>query len=208
VVVGDGAVGKTCMLMSYTTNSFPKDYVPTIFENYTATVEVDGITNSLSLFDTAGQEGYARLRPLSYDLTNVFLVCFAVNSKSSFANVENKWIPELNEHAPGVPFLLIGTKSDMRNEPKDMGLASSAEQTSDMKNFSEDLESALPEEQKPEPTDMVSRLSAEKMAQKLGAAGYFECSALEPDSLRVLFDEAIRVASKKTEEPDGCCGLL
>jgi len=201
VVVGDGSVGKTCMLMSYTTNSFPKEYVPTVFENYQATVQVDGQPTSLSLFDTAGQESYDRLRPLSYDLTNVFLVCFAVNSVKSYNNVESKWIPEITHHAPGVPFLLVGTKSDLRNEPKEMEAASSAEQKSEMKNNSEDLASALPTEQKPEPAGMVSVSSAKKMAQKLNAAAYYECSAMERESLQNLFDEVIRLGRRKPKRP-------
>lgn len=115
VVVGDGAVGKTSMLISFTSNQFNADYMPTVFDNYTANVMLDTTVYNLSLWDTAGQEDYDRLRPLSYGNTDVYLVCYSVNSKSSLANVNNKWINEVRFYSPDTPIILVGLKSDMRN---------------------------------------------------------------------------------------------
>merc|ERR1711939_550971 len=103
VCVGDGAVGKTCMLVSYTTDSFPTEYVPTVFDNYQANVMVDGRPISLGLWDTAGQEDYDRLRPLSYPNTDVFIVCYSIISPTSLENVGNKWLPEIPKPTSTVP---------------------------------------------------------------------------------------------------------
>uniref|UniRef100_A0A5F4VVQ0 Cell division control protein 42 homolog n=1 Tax=Callithrix jacchus TaxID=9483 RepID=A0A5F4VVQ0_CALJA len=104
VVVGDGAVGKTCLLISYTTNKFPSEYVPTVVDNYAVTVMIGGEPYTLGLFDTAGQEDYDRLRPLMV-------------SPSSFENVKEEWVPEITHHCPKTPFLLVGTQIDLRDDP-------------------------------------------------------------------------------------------
>lgn len=61
-----------------------------VFDNYAVTVMIGGEPYTLGLFDTAGQEDYDRLRPLSYPQTDVFLVCYSVVSPSSFENVKEK----------------------------------------------------------------------------------------------------------------------
>ena len=88
-------IGKTCLLISYVNNGdFPTEYIPTVFDNYHVTVMVDGQVYQMGLWDTAGQEDYDRLRPLSYPQTDVFIVCYSIISKASYSNVKNKWIPE------------------------------------------------------------------------------------------------------------------
>lgn len=186
VVVGDGAVGKTCMLISYTTNSFPGEYVPTIFDNYTANVFVDGRPISLGLWDTAGQDDYDRLRPLSYPDTDVFLICFSLVSPNSFANVADKWYPEISHHAPGVPKILVGTKLDLRDNPAE-------------------VERLRERRQSP-----VTLQQGDAMRRKINAVCYKECSALTQQGLKDIFDEAIKVVlfpeTKKSQSKK--CTLL
>ncbi|TPX32969.1 hypothetical protein SmJEL517_g03998 [Synchytrium microbalum] len=115
VFVGDGAVGKSSLLSVYATGDFPSDYVPTIFENFVTFIDIDGKEIELALWDTAGQDDYDRLRPLSYPDTDVVLLCFPVDSPDGFDNLIEKWLPELNHHCPHTPKILVGLKADLRD---------------------------------------------------------------------------------------------
>lgn len=116
VIVGDGTCGKTCLLIVFSKDEFPEVYVPTVFENYVADIEVDGRQVELALWDTAGQEDYDRLRPLSYPDTDVILMCFSVDSPDSLQNIPEKWVPEVKHFCPSVPIVLVGNKKDLRNQ--------------------------------------------------------------------------------------------
>lgn len=185
VVVGDGAVGKTCLLISYTTNAFPGEYIPTVFDNYSANVMVDGRPVNLGLWDTAGQEDYDRLRPLSYPQTDVFLVAFSIISPHSFDNVKSKWWPEIQHHAPGVPIILVGTKSDLRGDQQMI-------QQLQAKGMS-----------------IIKQEEAQGRADEISAVKYLECSALTQEGLKNVFDEAIRAAMQQPDKSKkGGCILL
>jgi len=118
VVVGDGTVGKTSLLIRAARGEFlPTDGVPVVFDNYSTRMLGDSGNEDVMLWDTAGQEDYDRLRPLSYPGTDVFLVCYDVTNANSFDNVSAKWWPELTHHCPGTPLILVGCKSDKPSRP-------------------------------------------------------------------------------------------
>lgn len=120
---------------------------------------------TLGLFDTAGQEDYDRLRPLSYPQTDVFLVCFSVTSPASFENVKEKWVPEVRHHCPGVPCLIVGTQVDLRD---DAGV----------------VEKLARQKMRPIHTEQ-----GERLCRELNAIKYVECSALTQRGLKNVFDE-------------------
>ncbi|KAJ5072105.1 hypothetical protein M0811_09485 [Anaeramoeba ignava] len=169
VVVGDGRIGKISLLISYTTNGqYPKEYIPTVFDNYSANIMVDGKPINLGLWDTGGQEDYDRLRPLSYPQTDVFLICFSLISPSSFESVRDKWIPEIKRFCPDIPFILVGLKLDLRDDQDTIMIL---------------------EEKGLSPITYQQGL---EMAKEINAFNYIECSARKQQNLKEVFQEAVR----------------
>jgi len=119
VAVGDGAVGKTCLLICFAKGTFPESYVPTVFENYRKTINVDDKEYCFDIWDTAGQEDFDRLRPLSYPDSDIVLICYSVVHRASFKNVSERWLPEVRHYCPNVPILLVGLKIDIRGVVED-----------------------------------------------------------------------------------------
>ncbi|CCF58637.1 hypothetical protein KAFR_0F00400 [Kazachstania africana CBS 2517] len=181
VVVGDGAVGKTSLLVSYINNSFPFEYVPTVFDNYSATIYLNDssllaeyyeVTQQndhvfhLNLWDTAGQEAFDKLRPLSYTQTNIFIVCFAINENDSLQHVRTKWIPEIsqaskNSEPPNI--LLVGTKGDLRD-------------TAD---------------------NCIPRTDIEHVQNHCGSIDYIECSARMQQNVKEVFTRAVEIVASR-----------
>ncbi|CAO2586623.1 Rho-related GTP-binding protein RhoJ [Lemmus lemmus] len=114
VVVGDGAVGKTCLLMSYANDAFPEEYVPTVFDHYAGRKKWEPSLSKRAMGMGAQPKDYNQLRPLSYPNTDVFLICFSVVNPASYHNVQEEWVPELKDCMPHVPYVLIGTQVKMR----------------------------------------------------------------------------------------------
>ncbi|KAF6769757.1 hypothetical protein AHF37_11553 [Paragonimus kellicotti] len=165
VVIGDGMVGKTCLLMTYVRKAFPEQYIPTVFENYSGSVRVGGEEVAFELWDTAGQEEYSHLRPLTYSNVDVIILCFSLIRQPSFDNVESKWLKEIKDSGDlkNKPFILVGTMSDYRAESSKLGIA-----------------------------PVISHDKGRRLAKSIGAVGYLECSAKLNSGVKEVFNMAIQ----------------
>lgn len=138
----------------------------------------------LALWDTAGQEDYDRLRPLSYPDTDVILMCFSIDSPDSLENIPEKWTPEVKHFCPNVPIILVGNKKDLRNDPVTI----------------KELAKMKQEPVKPE--------DGRAMAEKINAFAYLECSAKSKEGVREVFETSTRAALQVKKKKKGRCRLL
>ncbi|CDR40861.1 CYFA0S05e05292g1_1 [Cyberlindnera fabianii] len=181
VIVGDGACGKTSLLYVFTLGEFPTEYHPTVFENYVTDCRVDGKAVQLALWDTAGQEEYERLRPLSYSKAHVILIGFAIDQPESLQNAKRKWSEEVTRYCPGVPVILVGLKKDLR--------ANSGEKTNSKK--------------------FVQTVQGQEVAKIIGAKRFLECSALTGEGVDDVFEAATRTSLLVRDQERGasCCTI-
>uniref|UniRef100_A0A8C5PXW6 Rho-related GTP-binding protein RhoH n=1 Tax=Leptobrachium leishanense TaxID=445787 RepID=A0A8C5PXW6_9ANUR len=114
VLVGDSAVGKTSLLVRFTSEAFPDVYRATVYENTGIEVYMDGTQISLGLWDTSGNEAFKSIRPLSFQHADIVLLCFSVSNHASFLNLRSKWIAEVRQHLPNIPVLVVATQTDQR----------------------------------------------------------------------------------------------
>lgn len=150
---------------------------------------VSGNPFQVGLWDTAGQEDYDRLRPISYPNTDVFLVCFSLVSPDSLSNVEHKWYPEIKNFYPGnhPNIILVGTKVDLRDN-RNHGFLTN--------------DSVL----RP-----IATADAIHVARKIHALKYLECSALTQRGVRQVFEEIVKVSvevRKKREKKGKMCTIV
>uniref|UniRef100_A0A672JVV0 Rho-related GTP-binding protein RhoF-like n=1 Tax=Sinocyclocheilus grahami TaxID=75366 RepID=A0A672JVV0_SINGR len=149
---------------------FPKKYAPSVFDKYVTTVSYGGKDIQLNLYDTAGQEDYDRLRPLSYQEANLVLICYDVTNPTSFDNVTIKWYPEVRHFCRDVPIVLIGCKTDLRKDKEKM--------------------------RKLKALDLVpiTYLQGEEIKKQMNAEIYLECSAKYRENVEDIFREATKQA--------------
>ncbi|KAL1487534.1 hypothetical protein ABEB36_015804 [Hypothenemus hampei] len=187
VIIGDSAVGKTCFVSSCLTNSFLENYLPTVFDEYIGHVTFNEIPITLNLWDTSGRKKYDRIRNFCYYDTNVFIIQFSLIDYASFTNVWEKWYQEIKRYCQNTPIILLGTKMDLKKDKITI------------RNL---------KEQKRAPITYRQGL---KMARKINAVKYLECSALNQEGVKTVLDDAIKAALSQVivvPKPKCICTLL
>ncbi|XP_055006433.1 ras-related C3 botulinum toxin substrate 2-like [Boleophthalmus pectinirostris] len=169
VFVGDSGTGKSYLLSTYIRKSFPGEYHTDFLDRYSAEVKIKNQIVQLHVLDTAGSEDYARLRLLVYPHTNVVVICFSISDPLSYQSVTQTWLPDVEPNCPKAPILLVGTKSDLR----------------DNKEILEKLNEKR--------LSTITQQQGLALAKKIRAAGYFECSSIHQEGLDEIFEKAAQI---------------
>eukprot|EP00475_Leptophrys_vorax_P001074 TRINITY_DN10561_c1_g1_i1.p1 TRINITY_DN10561_c1_g1~~TRINITY_DN10561_c1_g1_i1.p1 ORF type:complete len:222 (-),score=55.98 TRINITY_DN10561_c1_g1_i1:141-806(-) len=187
-VLGDDATGKTSLLIKRATNEFPDEPVPTVFDNYCENVSLpEGNMVCLGFWDSTAAEDYPKYRPLGYPGTDVFVLCYSITSPQSFLNIRDCWMPEITQHVPGTPVILVGNKIDLRSDV------------------------ATEERLAKQGLMMITHEEGVQMRMEVGAESFFECSALTGEGLKEIFAEVLRISLRSrtgSTKPSSRCCLL
>ncbi|XP_076805191.1 ras-like GTP-binding protein Rho1 [Clavelina lepadiformis] len=200
VVVGDGGSGKTSLLVVYVKGEFPEQYCPTVFDNYSAEVDIGEKKATLMLFDTAGQEDYDRLRPLFYDQVDVIIMCYDVNTHASFENVEIRWIPETRHFCPDALVVLVACKTDLRR----------ALVENDVTSNDVDLIRLNKQRNILNHNRVITTEEGHELAERIKATAFIECSAKENENVNNVFLTSVQkflLEAQKRKQSD-CCRFL
>ena len=186
VVVGDMCSGKSGLISAYCRDRFSERYVPTMLRSCLTNAKVFGQTIDLVVVEVAGRDDYARLRRCAYHKMDAVILCYSADNIESLERIKKLWLPELRVFAPKVPYILVGTKKDVR---EDIMYQFELEQDT---GYSEEL------------ANNVSTHHGSQVARSIGAHGFVECSALYRDGTREVFETAAKVALRKSRRKKKC----
>lgn len=176
MLVGDVQCGKTAMLQVLAKDCYPETYVPTVFENYTACLELEEQRVELSLWDTSGSPYYDNVRPLCYSDSDAVLLCFDISRPDTVDSALKKWKTEIQDFCPNTRVLVIGCKTDLRTD-----VCTRIELSN----------------QKQAP---ISYEQGTSLAKQLGAEAFLECSAFTSEkSIHSVFRTAAMACLNKLQ---------
>ncbi|CAM4680870.1 hypothetical protein PO909_013811 [Leuciscus waleckii] len=178
VLVGDVQCGKTAMLQVLAKDCYPETYVPTVFENYTAGLDLEEQRVELSLWDTSGSPYYDNVRPLCYSDADAVLLCFDISRPDTVESSLKKWKAEIMDFCPSTRIILVGCKTDLRTDVCTLMELSNQRLTP------------------------ISHEQGTLLAKQVGAEVYLECSAFTSEkSIHSVFRSAALMCLNKLQPP-------
>ena len=204
-LIGDKYVGKTSMLLSYQTDTYPSHYVPTTLDTYSKSITYHGKVINLQLYDIGGKEDLGNFEEQGRIGTDVFLLCFSLDSRDSFTSTSTKWIEQIQQYwlssmssndkagtrdTTGKEYqpiiILVGCKNDKCNvSPL---LSEIRRHRPSRKN---DPRNSL------DSMSLVTSKEAIRLKQRIGAYLYTECSARNGTGITETFNAAINAVLQR-----------
>ena len=179
VVVGDSNTGKSALMSVLMDGKLTNQDLPEYFKTFTHKMKVDGKKIELGLWDTAGEASYEGLRRLSYPNCSLVLVCYAVNSRESFENINKVWLPEIKRNGPpNVPIVIVGTKQDLRPRASLIPNGSDSQIIGGFVKYDEGMH----------------------LADSIGASSFLECTAHNENTVVNVFEHAARAVWQSAKE--------
>ena len=170
VLIGNAECGKTALAVKLSQDLFLDCYCPTSFDDFHAELHTRLGSCNLTILDTSGDYECSQVRSLAYKGCDAVIVCFDLTDQSSLDDIESKWLPELNEQCPGVPFYFAGCKRDAMCDGVEGCMCGG--------------ECCTQSEQ-----EVMQRI------ERTGAVAYIECSALTSGNVEELFQMVAENAS-------------
>ena len=117
VLLGETAVGKTCLINRFVNNTFQEDFVPTMVGCYSSKdIFYDKANKKIKyeIWDTAGQEKYRSINKIFYQDTSIAILVFDITRKDTFEALKNYWYLELRDNSPkDIVIAIAANKCDL-----------------------------------------------------------------------------------------------
>ena len=195
VVIGDMCSGKTSLISAYCRDRFSEVYVPTILTSCMTDADVLGEKIELVVVEVAGRIDYSQFRHCAYHKMDLVILCYSSDSPASLAAIRNHWLPELLQVAPKVPYILVGTKKDIRDEVLCEVELSCQSRRNLAKNTTTTTDGRVAQETR---ENFVTTSQGMEAAEAIGAKDFIECSAMYREGTRDVFESAAKLALRRS----------
>lgn len=195
LILGDMTSGKSNLISAYCKDRFTKEYTPTYLNCCKTDAKICGENIDLVVIEISGRDDFEPLRRRAYHKIDAVIFCYPVDNILSFERVKKFWVPELRKYTSKAPFVLVGTKKDLRDEAQDEKREIERELTKEKSDV--EMAGRLRVEAEFR-GNFVSQERGKHMAHLLGAAGFYECSSLYRDTTREIFENVTKTAMQKT----------